>query len=161
MNKNPLNVTTENLFTVFLSLLLITIIIVAVSYFVVNQKTFIGPTLILLGILSLLPLMLIKTSFDILKSELLFGIIDNGILALFALSGAELFGILGAIVGSLVGNAVTDGVAGIFEGYAWQKITSSKIKEKRTMLTIALGKLSGCLLGGGAILTIFWTILNF
>jgi len=155
-----MNLKKESIATTIISFILLTILIVSVSYFFVTSKLLIGPILILLGIFSLLPLILLKTPAQILRSELLFGIIDNGILAIFALSGAELFGLLGAIVGSVVGNAITDGLAGIFEGYEWQKITRSKIKEKRTILTIALGKLSGCLLGAGAVLTLYWTILN-
>ena len=155
-----MNLKKESVVTTIISFILLTILIVSVSYFFVTSKLLIGPILILLGIFSLLPLILLKTPAQILRSELLFGIIDNGILAIFALSGAELFGLLGAIVGSVVGNAITDGLAGIFEGYEWQKITRSKIKEKRTILTIALGKLSGCLLRAGVVLTIFWTLLN-
>ena len=155
-----MNLKKESVVTTIISFILLTILIVSVSYFFVTSQLLIGPILILLGIFSLLPLILLKTPAQILRSELLLGIIDNGILAIFALSGAELFGLLGAIVGSVVGNAITDGLAGIFEGYEWQKITRSKIKEKRTILTIALGKLSGCLLGAGVVLTIFWTLLN-
>jgi len=148
----------RKLITALLTLFLLTVIIMLISYFFVTQKKLIGPVLIILGFLSLLPLRLFNIPTDILKAEIMFGIIDNGILAIFALSGAELFGILGAIIGSLVGNAITDGFAGIFEGYEWNKI--SNLNGKRTILTISLGKLSGCLLGGGLVLTIAWSILN-
>ncbi|MBS3166404.1 hypothetical protein J4444_04740 [Candidatus Woesearchaeota archaeon] len=150
----------EKLMTAILNIILLTIIILLVSYFYVTQKRIIGPIIILLGIISILPLFLFKVSIRILKAEILFGLIDNGVLAIFALSGAELFGILGAIVGGLVGNAITDGFAGIFEGYEWQKIKKLKIKDKRTALTVAIGKLTGCLFGGGIVLTIAWSILN-
>ena len=148
------------LMTAILNIILLTAIILLVSYFYVTQKRIIGPIIILLGIISILPLFLFKVSIRILKAEILFGLIDNGVLAIFALSGAELFGILGAIVGGLVGNAITDGFAGIFEGYEWQKIKKLKIKDKRTALTVAIGKLAGCLFGGGIVLTIAWSILN-
>src|SRR3989344_7538546 len=144
----------RKLITALLTLFLLTVIIMLISYFFVTQKKLIGPVLIILGFLSLLQLRLFNIPTDILKAEIMFGIIDNGILAIFALSGAELFGILGAIIGSLVGNAITDGFAGIFEGYEWNKI--SNLNGKRTILTISLGKLSGCLLGGGLVLTIAW-----
>lgn len=150
----------DNFMTAILYTVLLTILILLISYFFVTKKIIIGPILIALGIISLLPLYLFRTPLQILKAEIIFGVIDNGILAIFALSGAELFGILGAIVGGLVGNAVTDGLAGIFEGYEWQKIDKLKIKDKRTALTVAIGKLSGCLLGGGFVLTIAWSILN-
>ena len=148
------------LMTVALSITILTVIIVSVTYFFVTRKMLIGPILIILGMISLIPVILSKISIRILKAEILFGVIDNGILAVFALSGAELFGILGAIVGSLVGNAVTDGIAGIFEGYEWQKTIELKTKNKRNALTVAVGKLAGCLLGAGVVLTIAWSILN-
>ena len=118
------------------------------------------PIMIMLGFISILSLVLFKAPMRLLKAEILFGVIDNGVLAIFALSGAELFGILGAIVGSLIGNAITDGFAGIFEGYEWQKIKKLKMTDKRTALTVAVGKFSGCLFGGGIVLTIAWSILN-
>jgi len=150
----------HKIITALVTLFILTVIIVLISYFFVTQKRLIGPILILLGLLSLLPLRLFNIPTDVLKAEILFGIIDNGILAIFALSGAEMFGILGAIIGSLVGNAITDGFAGIFEGYEWNKISNLNLKGKRTILTISLGKLSGCLIGGGAVLTIAWSIFN-
>ena len=150
----------EKLITAILNILLLTGIILLASYFFVTQKRMIGPIIILLGILSILPLLLFKIPLQILKAEIFFGLIDNGILAIFALLGAEFFGILGAIVGGLVGNAITDGFAGIFEGYEWQRMKKLKIKDKRTALTVAVGKLSGCLFGGGIVLTIAWSFLN-
>ncbi len=150
----------ENIITAIINITLIIIITLLVSYFFVAQKMIIGPILIVLGIISLLPLYLFGISIRTLKSEILFGIIDNGILAVFALSGAELFGILGAIVGGLVGNAVTDGLAGLFEGYEWQKMNRLKVKQKRTILTVAIGKFAGCLFGGGIVLTLAWSVLN-
>ncbi|MDP3733844.1 MAG: hypothetical protein Q8R37_01320 [Nanoarchaeota archaeon] len=150
----------EKLMTAILNITLLTGIILLVSYFFVTQKRIIGPIMIMLGVISILPLILFKIPIRILKAEIIFGLIDNGVLAIFALSGAELFGILGAIVGGLVGNSITDGFAGIFEGYEWQKIKKLKIKDKRTALTVAIGKLSGCLFGGGIVLTIAWSILT-
>ncbi len=150
----------EKLMTAILNITLLTIVILLVSYYFVTQKRIIGPMVILLGIISILPLLLFKVPIRILKAEILFGLIDNGVLAIFALSGAELFGVFGAIIGGLVGNAITDGFAGIFEGYEWQRIKKLKIKDKRTALTVAIGKLSGCLFGGGIVLTIAWSILN-
>jgi len=150
----------DHLMAAIVNLVILMSIILLVSYFFVTQKRIIGPILILLGLISLILLYLSKIPLQILWSEIWFGIIDNGILAIFALSGAELFGILGAIVGGLVGNAITDGIAGIFEGYGWQKVNKLKIKDKRTALTVAIGKLAGCLLGGGFVLTIAWSVLS-
>ncbi|MBS3113429.1 hypothetical protein J4418_05085 [Candidatus Woesearchaeota archaeon] len=150
----------EKLMTAILNISLLAIIILLVSFFFLTQKRIIGPIMIVLGIISILPIFLFKVPIRILKADILFGLIDNGTLAIFVLSGAELFGIFGAIVGGLVGNAITDGFAGIFEGYEWQKIKKLKIKDKRTALTVAIGKLAGSLFGGGIVLIIAWSILN-
>ncbi len=151
----------DNIMASGINVILSAITVLLVSYFFVTKTMIIGPILIVLGILILLPLWLRGIPLQALKAEIVFGAIDNGVLAIFALSGAELFGILGAIVGSLVGNAVTDGLAGIFEGYEWQKTDKLNIKNKRTALTVAIGKMSGCLLGGGVVLTIAWSILSY
>lgn len=148
----------EGLTTAIINIVLLTSIILLVSYFSVNNKLIIGPVLIILGLITLAPVLLFKIPITILKGDILFGMIDNGILAFFALFGAELFGILGAIVGGLVGNSVTDGLAGVFEGYEWQKVKQLKIKDKRTALTVSIGKLTGCLFGAGIILTLIWSI---
>jgi len=158
--NNQLMIDPEKLMTAILDVTLLTVIMLIVSYFLVTQKRIIGPIMIMLGFISILSLVLFKAPMRLLKAEILFGVIDNGVLAIFALSGAELFGILGAIVGSLIGNAITDGFAGIFEGYEWQKIKKLKMTDKRTALTVAVGKFSGCLFGGGIVLTIAWSILN-
>lgn len=138
--------------SIFYCILFVLVISVA-AYFSLSKEALLGPLLILGGIITLIPLFLRKTSFAEMKPELMFGIIDNGILALTALIGADLFGILGAILGGIVGNAFTDGLAGAFEGY------SAKKPIKTDSLTAALGKMSGCLIGAGAVLFIAWTVL--
>jgi len=139
-----------------INIAVLTIIILGVSYLSMNRKMLIGPLLILLGIVSLVPALLFKIPLKLLRSDIIFGLIDNGFLAIFALIGAELFGIFGAIIGGAIGNALTDAFAGIFEGFDAQKMMGIK----RTALGVAIGKLSGCLLGAGFVLTIGWTILG-
>ena len=146
----------ESILKATVSVIVLTIIILAVTYFSINQKKIIGPLLILTGIISLIPALFYKIPFRLLKSDIIFGLIDNGILVIFAITGAELFGIFGAIVGGAVGNAITDAFAGIFEGLEAQKIRNGQ----RTALSVAIGKLAGCLLGAGFVLTIGWTILG-
>ena len=84
----------------------------------------------------------------------MFGLIDNGILAVMAVIGGEIAGVAGAIIGGVVGNAITDGIAGIFEGEIAEKLRERKISEERTMLGSAVGKMAGCLLGAGVVLII-------
>jgi outer membrane lipoprotein SlyB len=86
--------------------------------------------------------------------DIFFGILDNGLLAVFAIFGAHFAGVTGAIIGGVVGNAITDGIAGFFEGYSAEKLRLQNVSEKRTMLKSAVGKMAGCLLGAGIVLTI-------
>jgi len=81
-------------------------------------------------------------------------LIDNGILVILAIFGGEIAGMIGAVIGGAVGNAITDGIAGVFEGYAAEKMRKNNISDKRTVLGSAIGKMAGCLLGAGAVLII-------
>ena len=146
----------ENIWTAVMNVAVLTIIILVLTFLSINQKRFVGPLLILTGIISLMPALFFKIRFRSLKSDIIFGLIDNGLLVIFAIIGAELFGVLGAIVGGAVGNAITDALAGIFEGFEAQKIKNGR----RTALSVAIGKLAGCLFGAGIILTIAWTIFG-
>jgi uncharacterized protein YqgC (DUF456 family) len=71
-----------------------------------------------------------------------------------AIFGGHFAGITGAIIGGVVGNAITDGIAGIFEGQMAEKLRARFIPEERTMLKSAVGKMAGCLLGAGVVLII-------
>ncbi len=82
--------------------------------------------------------------------DVIFGIIDNGILALMAVIGGEIAGVAGAVIGGVVGNAITDGIAGLFEGY-WAETVSN---DRRTVVGSAVGKMAGCLLGAGVVLVL-------
>lgn len=82
--------------------------------------------------------------------DVIFGVIDNGILALMAVIGGEIAGVAGAVIGGVVGNAITDGIAGLFEGYWAEKISD----DKRTIVGSAVGKMAGCLFGAGIVLVL-------
>jgi len=155
LTKNKKNLLIGSVKISFLS-----IIILLISYFFVDNKFLIGPILILLGLMSLSAFSLSRTKLKVLWADIVFGLIDNGMLAIFIIAGWEIFGILGAIIGGVVGNSITDGLAGIFEGYEWEKIRASKTKDNRNILSVAVGKLAGCLIGAGLVLTIAWSILG-
>ncbi|OGY41152.1 MAG: hypothetical protein A2Y67_00960 [Candidatus Buchananbacteria bacterium RBG_13_39_9] len=91
---------------------------------------------------------------------MVFGLIDNGILAILAIFGGEVAGVIGAVIGGVVGNSITDGIAGIFEGYVAEKMRKKKVSDQRTMLGSAVGKMAGCLMGAGVVLIIA-NLLNF
>ena len=68
--------------------------------------------------------------------------------------GRILFGVAGAIAGSVIGDALTDAIAGFFEGSIAEWLRAKGIEESREAVTTAFGKMSGCLLGAGVVLSI-------
>ena len=133
-----------------LNVIILCVVIFAVSSHFTHQAKLIGLVLIALAILSLLSLWLFRISIASTQPDIIFGVIDNGILAVFAVVGAEYAGVLGAIIGGVVGNAITDGIAGMLEGY-WAE---GSVHNRRTILGSAVGKMAGCLLGAGVVLAI-------
>ncbi len=137
------------------------IIIILVLGFFMEYKPLIGPVFIVLGFVTLIPLFIgehfhLESSF----SDILFGMIDNGIFIIAALIGADLAGVLGAIVGGAVGNAISDAVGGIFEGEFASFMKKKEVPQERTALNSSIGKLAGCLFGSGFVLLVVWTILG-
>ena len=130
------------------------IVIGAVTLALVNHNQWMGPVLIGLGILCLLSLIPFKVRVAAAGPDIVFGIIDNGILAIMAIFGGHFGGIAGAVLGGVVGNAVTDGIAGIFEGYIAEKFDTHDLSNHRTLLKSAVGKMAGCLLSAGAVLAV-------
>lgn len=137
-----------------LNILTLCVVIAAVSVFFVNNAPWIGLVLIILALLCIASLIPFKIKLKSIQPDILFGLIDNGILAVMAIFGGHFAGVAGAILGGVVGNAITDGIAGIFEGYSAEKLRIQLIPEERTMLKSAVGKMAGCLLGAGVVLVI-------
>ncbi len=146
----------KKLWTAVLNILSLCIIIFFVSAFFVYNLKFIGYILVVLSGLCLASLKLFNVKIHTIKPDIIFGIIDNGILAIMSVFGAEIAGVAGAVIGGVVGNAITDGIAGIFEGY-WAEYL---IPDKRTILGSAVGKMAGCLFGAGIVL-IITSLLGF
>src|SRR3989339_1451868 len=130
------------------------VIIFAVSAFFVYDTKIIGWVIFALGLLCLGTLKLFKIIIKSVWPDIIFGLIDNGFLTTLTVVGGEIAGVTGAIIGGAVGNAITDGIAGIFEGYLAEKLRKNNISEERTMLGSAIGKMTGCLLGAGIVLII-------
>jgi hypothetical protein len=137
-----------------MKVLVLCVVVFSISaYFVYNAKT-IGWIIFSSGLLCLAVLRFSNILISHIWPDIIFGIIDNGILAIMAVVGGEIAGVSGAIIGGVVGNAITDGIAGIFEGEIAEKLRESKISEERTMLGSAVGKMAGCLFGAGAVLIV-------
>mgnify|MGYP001566830944 CR=1 FL=1 len=143
-----------------LNILTLCVVIAAVSVFFVNDAKWIGFVLIILALLCIVSLIPFKIKLKSIQPDIIFGLIDNGILAVLAIFGGHFAGVAGAILGGVVGNAITDGIAGIFEGYSAEKLRLQLILEERTVLKSAVGKMAGCLLGAGVVLVIA-NLINF
>ncbi len=82
------------------------------------------------------------------------GAIDTGLLTIPAVIGGRFYGVLGSIAGGVVGDAITDGIAGFFEGGIARWLRSKDIEESRIPLGSALVRMAICLLGAGIILSL-------
>lgn len=150
----------ESLFFGFLSVLVISLVAVGSLSLAISYKLLIGPTLLCLGLLSMVPLRLGGRSIKSCSADIVFGTIDTSFLGVAALIGANFAGVLGAIVGGAAGDAITDGFAGLWEGKVAQYLRKRGIKEARTPLSASMGKMAGCFLGIGMLLTLLWTIVG-
>lgn len=144
----------QKFFLSILNILVLCFVIGAVSIFFVNNSRWIGVVLIILSLLCVVSLLPFEIKLKSIQPDIIFGLIDNGILAVLAIFGGHFAGVAGAILGGVVGNAITDGIAGIFEGYSAEKLRLRLVPEERTMLKSAVGKMAGCLLGAGVVLLI-------
>lgn len=129
--------------------------IVAVIGVITLQNRFpLGPMVLALTIIPLSGLLFAKRSMKRAIPDLIFGSLDTGLLTIPALWGGALFGVAGAIAGGVIGDALTDGIAGFVEGSIAKWLRSKGIDESREPITTALGKMAGCLLGSGIVLSV-------
>lgn len=135
------------------------IIFIISAIFIYNTKL-VGVVIFILGLFSLLALKFFRIPVRTVWPDIVFGIIDNGILAILAVIGGEIAGVAGAIIGGTVGNALTDGIAGVFEGSIAEKLRENQISEERTMIGSSVGKMAGCLLGAGVVLVLSSIIIS-
>jgi len=150
----------QGILPTLISVIILSIIIISALWFILERIRVIGPTLIALGLIAWIPIRISGRTIKSAGADIIFGIVDTGLLGAAALIGARYGGILGAIVGGAVGDAITDGFAGIFEGKASEFLRKHGIDEARTPMSASMGKLSGCLIGVGITLTIAWSIFN-
>ena len=137
-----------------LNILTLCIVIAAVSIFFVERAEWMGLVLIILALLCIASLIPFKIDLRSILPDVFFGIIDNWILSVLAIFGGHFAGVAGAIIGGVVGNSITDGIAGILEGHMAEKLRLRLVSEERTILKSAVGKMAGCLLGAGVVLII-------
>ena len=129
-------------------------VVAAVGIITLQQGLAIGPVILILSLVPLCGLWLGGRSAKGALPDMVFGTIDTGLLTVPALAGGVFYGVAGAIAGGVIGDALTDAIAGFFEGSLAQALRRRGIEESREPVTTALGKMSGCLLGSGVVLTI-------
>jgi hypothetical protein len=91
-------------------------VIAVVGYITLDKKLPIGPIVFVLGFLPIFALVLVKRQIKSAVPDLIFRSIDTGLLAIPALVGGTFFGVAGAITGGVIGDALTAGIDGFFEG---------------------------------------------
>ena len=127
---------------------LFSIITMVVAFFSIRLGRFVSIVIFGLGFIPILIAFIFKINLRKILPDIIFGLIDNILLIIPAIIGAELFGAAGALAGAVVGNAVSDGIAGLFEGSISEWLRVKGIDSTRTLLGSSLGKMSGCLLIG-------------
>lgn len=150
----------QGLIPSLISIIALSIIMITVLWFILEKTRIIGPILITFGLIAWIPIRISGRAIRSAGADIIFGMIDTGLLGVAALIGARYGGILGAIVGGAAGDAITDGFAGVFEGKVSEFLRKHGIDEARTPISASMGKMSGCLIGVGITLTIAWSILN-
>jgi uncharacterized membrane protein len=127
---------------------LLAIVTALIAFFAMKLGRFVSIVIFGLGFVPILFAYIFKISIKKMLPDIIFGLIDNLLLIIPAIIGAQLFGAAGALAGAVVGNAISDSIAGIFEGSISEWLHTKGIDSTRTILGSSLGKMSGCLLIG-------------
>ncbi len=137
---------------VYVTVICIPVALVAVI--ALQQRFPIGPIVLALGVVPIAGLLLARRRLTGAIPDMVFGALDTGLLVIPALWGGITFGVAGAIAGGVIGDALTDAVGGFFEGSMAEWLRERGIEESREAVTTALGKMSGCLVGAGVVLSL-------
>ena len=78
------------------SVIIISIVVISIISFTIYKVRLIGPIIILLGFIPLIPLKFSGRTIKSCGADIVFGVIDTGILGIAALIGAGFAGVLGA-----------------------------------------------------------------
>jgi hypothetical protein len=134
--------------------ILLSIFVAFIAFYAMRLGRFSSIVIFAMGLVPILISYFLKIDLKRMIPDIIFGVTDNLLLIIPAIIGAELFGAAGALAGAVVGNAISDAVAGYFEGNISEFLHSKGIDATRTVLGSSMGKMSGCLVVG--ILLIFF-----
>lgn len=153
--KGPRN---HKFWKALVSFIIFSIVVLAVSAYFVYNEAWVGPAFIGLGILNLIVISLFRVKWKSVYPDMIFGLIDNGVLVFAAIIGGSIAGIPGAIIGGAAGNTITDGIGGLFEGHIAEHQREYKVDNRRTAFSSSFGKMAGCLFGAGLGLLSVWVV---
>lgn len=137
-------------------LLVLSIIVVGVSMYLIYDNHLIGPAYLGIAVFSIFIMKVTGVDKKSVYPDIMFGIIDNGILIFTTVLGGQLAGVTGAVLGGAAGNTITDGAGGLIEGKIASKLKHDNYQEDRNAFTTMIGKVVGCLIGAGIGLTLIW-----
>jgi hypothetical protein len=132
---------------------LIALPVALVGFYTLRHRLPVGPVVIGISLFPLFGIILARRSLAGAVPDMVFGAIDTGLLTVPAIWGGMVFGVAGAIAGGVIGDALTDGIAGFFEGSVAEWLGKHGIEASREAVTTSLGKMCGCLIGSGFVLS--------
>src|SRR6056297_1212639 len=120
------------------TLIIISILVVGFSIYFIYDEMLIGPAYLLIAFIVIGILRIFGIDLKAVYPDIIFGIIDNGVLIFTAVIGGKF--------------------AGVFEGRIAEKLKRDNFEEERNSLSTMLGKVVGCLIGAGVGLILIWGI---
>ncbi|MFK8067212.1 MAG: hypothetical protein AB8D52_03110 [Gammaproteobacteria bacterium] len=133
---------------------LVSLPVAAIGILILQKNLPMGPIVLAMTVIPIMGLLIAKREVVSAVPDLIFGAIDTGLLTIPVLAGGITFGVAGAVAGGVIGDALSDGIAGFFEGSIAEWLREKGIEESRESVTTGLGKMAGCLLGSGLVLSI-------
>ena len=124
------------------------------GFYTLQHRFPVGPIVLGISLIPLFGMILARRPLPGAVPDIVFGVIDTGLLTIPAIWGGMVFGVAGAIAGGVIGDAITDAVAGFFEGSIAEWLRDRGIEASREPVTTSLGKMCGCLLGSGVVLSV-------
>ncbi|NCN87129.1 hypothetical protein GW932_04810 [archaeon] len=137
-------------------LIVLSILVVGGSIYFIYDKLWIGPAYIAIAFIGIFIAKIGGVEIKSIYADVVFGIIDNGVLIFTAILGGKFAGVAGAVLGGAAGNTITDGVGGLIEGKIAAKLKRDNYEGEKNSFTTMIGKVIGCLLGAGIGLILVW-----
>ncbi len=133
-----------------LYVVLVSLPVAVIGLLILQKNLPMGPIVLAMTNIPIVGLLIAKRSVLSAVPDLIFGAIDTGLLTIPVLAGGITFGVAGGVIG----DALSDGIAGFFEGSIAEWLREKGIEESRESVTTGLCKMAGCLLGSGLVLSV-------